>query len=205
MEEVGRIRLTEPKAAGAELQSDGARHSPPELWIRLPLQATLRSGSGEEQLVDLTIERVSVASDEIRQLVAELDRALSGPYLPEQHHALPLERLFDSNVRFFAARVDGVAVGCGGVAFCDGFAEVKRMFTRPTAQRQGVATAVLRHLEAEAKRAGYSILRLETGMYQAEAIEFYVRAGFERCDAFGEYVSMSAQAIETSVFYEKTI
>jgi putative acetyltransferase len=155
--------------------------------------------------VDLTIERVWVATDEIRQLVAELDRALSGPYLPEQHHALSFERLFDSNVRFFAARVDGVAVGCGGVAFYDDFAEVKRMFTRPTARRHGVATAVLRHLEGEAKRAGYSVLRLETGTYQAEAIQFYLRAGFERCDAFGEYVGMSPQAIETSVFYEKAI
>jgi putative acetyltransferase len=155
--------------------------------------------------VDLTIERVSVATDEIRQLVAELDRALAGPYLPEQHHALSFERLFGSNVRFFAARVDGVAVGCGGVALYDGFAEVKRMYTKPTARRQGVATAVLRHLEAEAKRAGYSVLRLETGMHQAEAIEFYSREGFERCAAFGEYASMSPQAIETSVFYEKSI
>ena len=155
--------------------------------------------------MDLTIERVSVATDEIRQLVAELDRALTGPYLPEQHHYLPFEQLFDSDVRFFAARVDGVAVGCGGVAFYDGFAEVKRMFTQPTARRQGVATAVLRHLEGEAKRAGYSVLRVETGMYQAEAIGFYERAGFERCDAFGEYTSMPPRAIETSVFYEKSI
>lgn len=155
--------------------------------------------------MDLTIERVAAATDEIRQLVAELDRALSGPYLPEQHHALSLDRLFDSNVRFFAARVDGVAVGCGGVAFYDDFAEVKRMFTQPPVRRQGVAAALLRHLEAEAKRAGYSLLRLETGVYQAEAIEFYVRAGFERCEAFGEYVSMSSEAIETSLFYEKTI
>lgn len=155
--------------------------------------------------MDLTIERVAAATDEIRQLVAELDRALSGPYLPEQHHALSLDRLFDSNVRFFAARVDGVAVGCGGVAFYDDFAEVKRMFTQPPVRRQGVAAALLRHLEAEAKRAGYSLLRLETGVYQAEAIEFYVRAGFERCEAFGEYVSMSSEAIETSVFYEKAI
>ena len=155
--------------------------------------------------MDLTIERVAAATDEIRQLVDELDRALSGPYLPEQHHALSLDRLFDDNVRFFAARVDGVAVGCGGVAFYDGFAEVKRMFTQPTVRRQGVATALLRHLEAEAKRAGFSVLRLETGVYQAEAIEFYVRAGFERCEAFGEYVSMSSEAIETSVFYEKAI
>ena len=153
----------------------------------------------------MTIERVAAATDEIRQLLAELDRALTGPYLPEQHHYLPLEQLFDGNVRFFAARLDGVAVGCGGVAFYDGFAEVKRMFTQPTARRQGVAAAVLRQLEEEARGAGYSVLRLETGVYQAEAIGFYVRAGFEECDAFGDYLSMSPREIETSVFYEKSI
>ena len=155
--------------------------------------------------MDLTIERVSVATDEIRQLVSELDRALAGHYLPEQHHSLPFDQLFDGSVRFFAARVDGVAVGCGGVAFYDGFAEVKRMFTQPTARRLGVATVVLRHLEGEARRAGYSVLRLETGIHQAEANGFYVGAGFERCDAFGEYARKSPRAIETSVFYEMSI
>jgi putative acetyltransferase len=156
-------------------------------------------------LVAVTIERVPVATDEIRQLLAELDRALTGPYLPEQHHYLPLERLFDGNVRFFAARVDGVAVGCGGVAFYDGFAEVKRMYTQPKARRQGVARAVLRRLEEEATRAGYSVLRLETGVYQAEAIAFYEREGFAECDAFGDYLAMTPREIETSVFYEKSI
>ncbi|HXV32552.1 MAG TPA: GNAT family N-acetyltransferase [Gaiellaceae bacterium] len=155
--------------------------------------------------MDLAIERVTVATDEIRQLLAELDRALSGPYLPEQHHSLPVERLFDGNVRFFAARLDGVAVGCGGFALYDGFAEVKRMFTQPTARRQGVARALLRRLEEEARGAGYSVLRLETGMYQDEAIAFYVREGFVECEAFGDYLAMTPREIETSVFYEKSI
>ncbi len=153
----------------------------------------------------MTIERVAGESDEIRQLVAELDQDLSGPYLPEQRHALSLDQLFEDNVRFFAARLDGVAVGCGGVAFYDGYAEVKRMFTRPTARRKGVAAALLLRLEGEAREAGHSVLRLETGMYQAEAIGFYERAGFERCEAFGDYLDLSPQAVETSVFYEKPI
>jgi putative acetyltransferase len=155
--------------------------------------------------VDVTIERVAAATDEIRQLIAELDQALSGPYLPEQRHALSVDQLFEDKVRFFAARLDGVAVGCGGVALYDGFAEVKRMFTRPTARRKGVAAALLQRLEAEARAAGHSVLRLETGMYQDEAIGFYERAGFERCAAFGDYLDLSPQAIETSVFYEKSI
>jgi putative acetyltransferase len=155
--------------------------------------------------VGVTIERVTAATDEIRQLIAELDQDLRGPYLPEQRHALSLDQLFEDNVRFFAARLDGVAVGCGGVAFYDGFAEVKRMFTRPTARRKGVAAALLQRLEDEARGAGHSVLRLETGMYQDEAIGFYERAGFERCAAFGDYLDLSPQAIETSVFYEKSI
>ena len=155
--------------------------------------------------MNLTIEHMEVATDEVRQLIAELDTALAGDYLPEQRHAVSLERLFGGNVRFFVARADGVAVGCGGVAFYDGFAEVKRMFTRPTARRMGVAACVLRRLEGEARTAGYSILRLETGKYQAEAIAFYLREGFERCDAFGDYASMALLSIETSVFCQKTI
>lgn len=155
--------------------------------------------------MEVTIERVAAATEEIRQLLAELDQALSGPYLPEQRHALSVDQLFEDNVRFFAARLDGVPVGCGGVAFYEGFAEVKRMFTRPTARRKGVAAALLQRLEAEARAEGHSVLRLETGMYQDEAIGFYERAGFERCAAFGDYLDLSPQGIETSVFYEKPI
>ena len=110
--------------------------------------------------MNLTMERMAAVTDEVRQLLAELDVALAGNYLPEQRHALSVEQLFGGNVRFFVARVDGIAVGCGGVAFYDGYAEVKRMYTRPTARRMGVATGVLRHLEGEARGAGHTILRL---------------------------------------------
>lgn len=155
--------------------------------------------------MDVTIERVAHPTDEIQDLVAELDRALAGPYRPEQRHALSFDQLFDENVLFFQARLGGAVVGCGGVAFYAGFAEVKRMFTRPEARRQGVAMAVLRHLETEARSAGYSVLRLETGIHQLESLALYERAGFERCEPFGEYRSLSPGAIETSVFFEKRV
>ncbi len=153
----------------------------------------------------LAIERATAATDEIRDLVAELDLALKGPYRPDQHHALSFDQLFADNIRFFVAQLEGAAVGCGGVAFYDGFAEVKRMFTRPAARRQGVALGLLWHLEAEAKQAGYSVLRLETGIYQNASIGLYERAGFRRCAAFGDYLQLPPHSIETSVFYEKSI
>ena len=155
--------------------------------------------------MDVTIERVAYPTDEIRNLVAELDRALAGPYRPEQRHALSFDQLFDESVLFVQARLGGTVVGCGGVAFDAGFAEVKRMFTRPEARRRGVAMAVLRHLETEARSAGYSVLRLETGIHQLEALALYERAGFERCEPFGDYRSLPPRAIETSVFFEKSV
>ncbi len=155
--------------------------------------------------MNLTIERIAAATDEVRQLLAELNAALAGAYLAEQRHGLSLEQLFDPSVRFFVARIDGRAAGCGGVALSAGFAEVKRMYTRPEARRMGVATRLLQHLEAEARGAGHTLLRLETGRYQAKAVAFYLREGFEPCEAFGDYASMSPRAIETSLFYEKVI
>jgi putative acetyltransferase len=151
----------------------------------------------------ITIEAAHTATDEIRDLIDELDRTLGSEYSPEQQHGLSLEALFQPHVRFFVARLDGAAVGCGGVALFAAFAEVKRMYVRADARGRGVGQALLAHIEAEANRNGLDVLRLETGDRQLAAIRLYERAGFRRCEAFGEYASMTPQAIATSVFFEK--
>ncbi len=153
----------------------------------------------------ITIELAEAATPEIAELLAELDAALEGPYAPDQRHALSIEQLFRPEVRFFLVRLEGRAVGCGGIAFLDGYAEVKRMYSRPAVRRQGVAQALLRRIESEARRAGTTVLRIETGMHQHEAIRFYEAAGFRRRGPFGPYARMPRHAIETSVFYEKEV
>jgi putative acetyltransferase len=55
-----------------------------------------------------------------------------------QRHGLLIEQLFEPHVRFFVARLDGLAVGCGGVAFFNDYAEVTPMYTRPTARGRGI-------------------------------------------------------------------
>ena len=52
---------------------------------------------------------------------------LGAAYKAHQRHGLSIEQLFEPNVRFFVARLDGLVVGCGGVAIFDDYAEVKRM------------------------------------------------------------------------------
>jgi putative acetyltransferase len=79
------------------------------------------------------------------------------------------------------------------------------MYVRDGARRKGVAQALLARIEMETLAAGLAVLRLETGVRQERAIRLYMRSGFRRCPAFGAYVMMAAEAISTSVFFEKLL
>ena len=151
------------------------------------------------------IEQITEATDDARLLIGELDQVLAAEYLPEQRHGLAFEALFQPNIRFFLARLNGVAIGCGGIALFDDFAEVKRMYVRQTVRGSGVAQALLARIEMEARIAGFVVLRLETGERQAAALRFYAQAGFRPCAAFGDYTAMRPEAIATSIFMEKRL
>jgi putative acetyltransferase len=154
---------------------------------------------------EIVVERVTGPTEEVRRLVGELEAALSANYAPHQRHGLKLDALFQPGIRFFVARFDGEAVGCGGIALLDGFAELKRMYVRDGVRGRGVAPAILARLEREAREAGYEVGRLETGTLQHQAIRFYGRSGFRTCGAFGGYATMAPGQIDTSVFMEKAL
>ena len=153
----------------------------------------------------ITVEPAGAATDDVRALIEELDRTLELRYLPEQRHGLAVEALFRPHVRFFIARQNGVACGCGGLALFETFGEVKRMYVRDGMRGRGVARALLSRIESEAISNGLDLLRLETGDGQTAAMRLYERAGFERCPAFGEYASLEPLAVATSVFFEKRL
>ena len=153
----------------------------------------------------ITVELVPAATDDVQILIGELDRILSAEYMPEQRHGLTLEQIFKPDIRFFLARLDGSAAGCGGVAFFADFAEVKRMYVREVARGRGVAQALLARIEKEARDGGSAVLKLETGMRQIAALRFYERAGFRQCAAFGAYAKMAPEAVATSVFLQKQL
>jgi putative acetyltransferase len=153
----------------------------------------------------ITIEQVSEPTPDLRELIGELDEVLGAAYEPHQRHGLAIAQLFEPHVRFFMVRLDGSLVGCGGVALFDFYAEVKRMYTRPVARGRGFAKALLRRIEDEARTAGKSVLRLETGPLQREAIGLYQSMGYASRDAFGAYAAMPARAIELSLFFEKAL
>jgi GNAT superfamily N-acetyltransferase len=94
------------------------------------------------------------------------------------------------NGDFLVGYLDGVPVACAGWRSLgtDGTtAELKRMYTRPQARRQGVARAVLRAVEHSARAAGRTRVALETGALQPEAIAMYESAGYALIPNFGYY------------------
>jgi putative acetyltransferase len=128
------------------------------------------------------------ASDALK-LLAELDAELQAqPYPAESRHAFSVEKLLRENVAFFVARFDGEPAGCGGMKlFGTEYGEVKRMYVRPHNRGQGIGKAILKHLAEFALQRQTNLLRLETGIYQTEAIGLYERFGFQQSPPFGEY------------------
>jgi putative acetyltransferase len=138
-------------------------------------------------------------SMDARTLITELEAYLAPLYPAESQHGLSVEQLLREKVAFFVLRQDGVAAGCGGVQlFGTEYGEIKRMYIRPQYRGLGLAKKMLDHLESYAREHDVKLLRLETGIYQSEAIGLYERMGFQRIPPFGAY-----QADPLSRFYEK--
>ncbi|WP_371225534.1 GNAT family N-acetyltransferase [Roseovarius sp. 2305UL8-3] len=119
---------------------------------------------------------------------------------PEDNYALEIEALTAPDIHFYVAREGTQVMGTGALAVKDGYGEVKSMFTSPGARGKGVAAALLRQLEDQARDLGLSALKLETGEALDAAVRLYERHGFARCGRFGDYAPNA-----TSVFMEKPL
>ena len=153
-------------------------------------------------MTDIEIEAVAADSADAVALIGELDEHLMAhPYPPQSRHAYSVEKLLREQVVFFVTRYEGELAGCGGIKmFGSDYGEVKRMFVRPAFRGKGLGKAMLRHLAEYARDQGAAVLRLETGIYEVEAIGLYERYGFKRRAPFGEYVEDPM-----SVYFEKKI
>jgi GNAT superfamily N-acetyltransferase len=69
----------------------------------------------------------------------------------------------------------------------DGVAEIKRMYTAPTARGRGLARRVLAAVESSAREYGRRRIVLKTGDRLVEAIRRYESVGYLRIPNFGFY------------------
>jgi len=140
-------------------------------------------------------------SPDASALIDELEVHLASLYPSESRHGYTVEKLLREGVAFFVVREDGVPAGCGGVQlYGTEFGELKRMYVRPRFRGRGLGKLVLEHLTGYAQERGVGLLRLETGIYQNEAICLYEASDFRRVPPFGEY-----KEDPLSLFFEKPI
>jgi GNAT superfamily N-acetyltransferase len=117
---------------------------------------------------------------------------------PEAEWAMGVGEVTPPRGVFLIAYLDGQPVGCGALrplpAAGAHVAEIKRMYTSPSARRRGVSRAVLTRLESEAVSLGYRQLQLETGLRQPEAIALYETSGYHRIPNYGMYAASELSA-----------
>ncbi len=149
--------------------------------------------------VSIAIE--SPLQDEVRQLIAALNAYLLSMSPPEFCYHMTVEEMAEASTTVWIARADGKAVGCGAIRrHGKEIAEVKRMYTVPAMQGQGIGRMILDHIITKAQEEQFSELVLETGEGLFAAWAIYEKAGFTRCGPVLDYPESPF-----SVFYRKQL
>lgn len=139
---------------------------------------------------EFTVVRVDPSDPECLQLIDQLSAELGALYGDDGGaNSFDPRVPLSAGAAFFVARVDGQAVGCGGIRPLErGVGEVKRMYVVPAARGQGISRRLLQQIELTALDMGYERVRLETGTKQTAAIGLYESAGYHRGPLFGQYI-----------------
>jgi putative acetyltransferase len=183
------------------MPNGGRQHGVSLHWQRLPLHDIQQSVYFPRFILSLTIAVESPRQEGVIRLLDMSSAYAKSLYPPESNHMLDLSSLEKADVTFWVARVEDAIVGCCALVEAgDGTAEIKRMFVDPAARGRNVARKLMETLEATALERGLSAIRLETGIYQPEAIGLYRKFGYFEIPAFGSY-----QPDPLSLFMEKRL
>ncbi|MGI3783782.1 MAG: GNAT family N-acetyltransferase [Janthinobacterium lividum] len=144
---------------------------------------------------DLSLARVSYADPAVVALTEQVQDYYRKIYGGPDDSPLGDEELTPPHGTFLLARLDGEPAGMGGwrrISPVDALgggrpAEVRRMYTAPTARHRGVARALLTELERTAAEHGADVMVLSTGGVQVDAVAFYRTCGYVDVPAFGHW------------------
>jgi GNAT superfamily N-acetyltransferase len=148
----------------------------------------------------ISIKRTNSDDPDFRQLVQELDKDLA--IRDGDEHAFYAQFNKLAMINHVVVAYDGdIAVGCGAVKeYLPNTMEVKRMFVPLEKRGEGIASLVLKALEAWCREMNYTACVLETGKKQPEAIALYTKNGYRIIPNYGQYAN-----VENSVCFEKLL
>ncbi len=132
--------------------------------------------------MSLEIRHITVDDPLVQPLLDELAfeyRSRYGRLARGELEGYPADAFTPPHGVFLVFTENGRAVAGGAFRRYDPqTAELKRIWTRSTHRRRGLARRVLRELETEAARVGYVRIYLTTGPRQPEARALYLNSGY---------------------------
>jgi putative acetyltransferase len=139
-------------------------------------------------------------ADVVRLL--ELSDAYAASLYPtDSNHMVDVSSLEKPGVSFFVARNGDRVIGCCALVEAgDGTAEIKRMFVDEAARGLKLGRRLMETILERGDALRLLAIRLETGIYQPEAIALYRAYGFVEIGAFGNY-----RPDPLSIFMEKKL
>jgi putative acetyltransferase len=146
---------------------------------------------------------VDPASPGAQRLLALSDAYMQALYPPASNHLESAEALSGPHGRFIGIHVEGDLIACGAVKLMDDdgrYGEIKRVFVLDAHRGRGHSRHIMAALEELLLREGYPLARLETGIYQPEALGLYRALGYRERAPFGAY-----QPDPLSLFMEKPL
>ena len=148
----------------------------------------------------IIVERTDPHHPQATALLRQSHALMQSLFSAEDNHYLEIDDLVADDIYFFTARISDQIVGTGALKVRPGYGEIKSMFVDETARGKGVADAILRQIDDQAREAGLPMLKLETGNLLHAAHKLYARHGFTTCGVFGDYVEA-----KSSIFMEKQL
>jgi putative acetyltransferase len=146
-------------------------------------------------------KRTTWDDSDFQLLIPKLDNELRKNYSTHQD-VYTKKNIIKNDANVIVCYENGKPVGCGCFRLTDdkSVVELKRMFVVENARGQGLGKKILEELENWAKELGHSVILLETGDKQIEAVEMYKKYGYTIIENYGEY-----KEIESSICMKKAI
>lgn len=117
----------------------------------------------------------------------ELDDRFEGGFDASRSVSADPGELMPPAGAFLVARLDGEAVGCGGLKITDpGVGEIKRMWVAPSSRGLGIAQRLLDALESQAVAMRLDTIRLDTNRGLTEARALYARNGYHEIPPYND-------------------
>lgn len=138
----------------------------------------------------ITIKHDDLSGEDIAVFLQEHLDDMRATSPPESKHALDLDSLRQSDVKFWTVWEAKRLVGCGALKHLSSQqCEIKSMRVSSMQRGKGIASQLLQFILQQAADAGYQEVLLETGSmdFFKAARHLYSKHGFEYCEPFGDY------------------